>query len=109
MRPSTAVRATGPKITVQYRTKRGKVYELQSSADALSLHFSLDAAPPGSGSWHIEAHSRGESSPPPVDGWGATPAEALKDVARAWNAQSPLHADFDWEAVAKELHGVRAL
>jgi hypothetical protein len=106
---SRTVIGNGPKITVQYRAKRGKVYELKSGEAQLAVHISPPEGPGDSGNWHVEARSGVGTSGCAVDGWGATAADAFRDVARAWTSHLPSLAVFDWEAVARELQGVRAL
>jgi hypothetical protein len=104
----------GTKIIVQYRAKGGKVYELKSGEAVLAVHISSpksDELVEGAGvagNWHIEARAAG-LSPSSVDGWGATPAEALREVVRAWTSHAPSLAVFNWEAVTRELHVVRAI
>jgi hypothetical protein len=57
----------------------------------------------------VHARDNATSEVPPIDGWGATRAEALSDAARAWSAHASGLAHFDWDAVARELREVRAL
>jgi hypothetical protein len=116
-RAAKSTETEGTKIIVQYRAKGGKVYELKSGEAVLAVHISsresredraINAGVPGN--WHIEAHSNASGlSPSSVDGWGATPAEALREVVRAWTSHAPSLAVFNWEAVTRELHVVRAI
>src|SRR5437762_11982814 len=97
--------ATKIKVTVQYRTKHGKVYELTRGTDVLALSIS----PPQvakSGQWHVEARLGAGPSDPLADGWGATATAALTATAHAWTSCGGLTV-FDWDAVARELHDVR--
>ena len=99
--------ATRIKVSVQYRTKRGKVYELTRGVDVLAVSIS----PPefaDSGQWHVEARLGAGPSDPLADGWGATATAALTATARAWSEYGGLTV-FDWDAVARELHGVNAV
>src|SRR5207247_951792 len=102
-------RKQGLKVTVQYRTKHGKVYELTSGAATLAVHISPPEDAADAGPWHVEAHLGVATGPSTVDGWGATPADALRVVASSWTSQLPALATFDWDAVAHELRSVRAI
>jgi hypothetical protein len=98
------------KVTVQYRTKQGNAYELAIGASVLAVHIISPAENAAdAGSWHVEARGEVSATAPAIDGWGATAAEALLDAGRAWVLQSPALAPFNWEAVARELHAVRAI
>jgi len=99
----------GPKIIVQYRAKGAKIYELQSDGAVVAVRICQgeDAASPLG--WHVDAQSDSGRGLPAIEGWGTTAAEALKEVARAWNAHNPALATFDWDAIARELHVVHAL
>jgi hypothetical protein len=85
------------RISVQYRTKQGKVYEITRGLDVLALCIS----PPelDSDKWHVEA--RLGSGP------GAT--DALSATALAWTTQTPRLTVFDWDAVTRELKVVQAV
>ena len=98
----------GPKITVQYRTKRGKVYELTSLDHVLAVQISPRENASDAGNWHVEARLGTAPGPSIVDAWGATPAEALHEVARVWSSRPSL-AIFNWENVASALHAVGAV
>lgn len=96
------------KITVQYRTKRGKTYELTSRETVLAVHIARPEGPAASGTWHVEARLGTGVGPSIADGWGTTPAEALRETGRAWASRAPVTV-FDWEAVTRELRGVHAV
>lgn len=99
---------TGLKITVQYRTKHGRCYELMNGGATLVVHISPpEEAVQAPGSWHVEARSGADS--PSVDAWGPTAAEALSEIARTCASQVPSLAAFNWETVAHELHLVHAV
>ena len=106
---SKAVVGTGPKITMQYRAKRGKIYELKSGESVLAIHISPPDGPGDTGDWHVEARSEVGTTGSAIDGWGTTPADALRNAAQAWTSHFPSLAVFDWEAVTRELQVVRAL
>lgn len=97
------------KILVQYRAKRGRVYELKSGEGVLAVHISPRETPTDGGDWHVEARGMTATDGPCVEGWGATPVEALTDAARAWVSHVPPLTAFNWEAVARELHVVQAV
>jgi hypothetical protein len=103
--------ARGPKIIVQYRAKGAKIYEIQSDGIVVAVRICQEE--PGTAAeegWHVDAKSASSGGGASfIEGRGATAAEALNEVARAWNAHSPALTGFDWEAIARELHGVRAL
>ena len=100
--------ATAPKIIVQYRQKSAKVYELESNGAALEVRIChVDETAVASG-WRVDAHSRSDDTTP-VEGFGTTAADALKDVARAWNTHCPALKTFDWDAIARVLHVVQAI
>lgn len=107
MKPSAADRKDGLRISVQYRTKHGKVYELTRGNEILALHIS----PPDTGSenWHVEARLGAAAGPAIADGWGATATAALDATALAWSSRDPGLTVFDWEAVTRELKGVQAV
>ena len=97
----------GLKISVQYRTKRGKVYELTRGNDVLALHIS----PPANGSenWHVEAKLGATAGPAVIDGWGVTATAALYAAALVWTSRNPLLTVFDWDAVTKQLRDINAV
>lgn len=97
------------KIIVQYRTKRGKVYEIETPTALISLHISQELESAEGSPWHAEARSVREPEPRAVDGWGPTRAEALADVARAWGAEGALVTPFDWDDATRALRTVQAI
>jgi hypothetical protein len=105
-----AAKPRGPKIIVQYRAKGGKIYELQSDGAVVIVHICEDPAGSVERAWRVDAKSSNSADGTPiVDGWGATAADALTEVARAWKAHWPPLTGFDWEAIARELHVVQAV
>lgn len=101
----------GLKITVQYRTKHGRCYELMNGAALLVVHISPPETERASGdcSWHVEARSGSDTNGPSVDAWGVTAAAALCEVARTCASRVPSLAAFNWETVARELQSVHAV
>ena len=103
--PPTSI---GPKIIVQYRQKSAKVYEVESNGSALEVRIChADEAALLNG-WRVDARARFEHAAP-IEAWGTTAADALSEVARMWNARGPAPRIFDWEAIARLLHGVQAI
>lgn len=98
------------KVTVQYRTKHGKCYELMKGAATLIVHISPPEGAETPGNWHVEARAGAASeASPSVDAWAATAAEALREIARTCPARAPSLAAFNWETVAHELELVHAV
>ncbi len=75
----------------------------------LSVHIRPRQSPLDSGDWHVETRLGTGDGPSVVDAWGATPADALRGVVSAWGVQVPKLQVFNWEAVTRELHAVRAV
>ena len=100
--------STGPKIVVQYRQKSAKIYELESNGAALEVRICHVDETALSNGWRVDARARLEQSAP-VGAWGTTAADALGQVARAWDAHCPALRRFDWEAIARVLHIVQAI
>jgi hypothetical protein len=107
-RRDTAGTSTGPKIIVQYRQKSAKVYELESNGAALEVRICHVDETALSNGWRVDARARFEQAAP-IEAWGTTAADALSEVARTWNARGPALRMFDWEAIARLLHGVHAI
>jgi hypothetical protein len=100
----------GLKITNQFRSRTGFVYDLQCRGDRLVLGIAPRENASDPGEWCVEART-GAKDPDPVVGWGATKLDALREAGVAWVAtarERPLPA-FDWDAVAKVLAEVRAV
>jgi hypothetical protein len=95
------------RISVQYRTKQGKVYEITRGLDVLALCIS----PPelDSDKWHVEARLGSGPGAVVADGWGTTATDALSATALAWTTQTPRLTVFDWDAVTRELKVVQAV
>jgi hypothetical protein len=95
------------RISVQYRTKQGKVYEITRGSDVLALCISYPEV--DSGNWHVEARLGTGPGAVVADGWGITATAALSATALAWISQTPMLTVFDWDAVTRELRGVHAV
>lgn len=109
MRPRVASTDSSPKISVQYRTREGRAYEFTSLQNVVFLSISNDGDEAGERVWHAQAKSLRHQLSTPVDGWGNSPANALLQVAGAWDQQAESPFAFDWAAAGDELRRVRAI
>ena len=96
------------KVSMQYRTKYGMVFEFIDGANVLAVQISPPLSD-DSREWHVETRLGTAAGPALVDAWGATAAEALRKAASTWVAHVPPLTAFDWEGVASALHAVRAV
>lgn len=98
------------KVTMQYRSLTGFVYELDNLGVALELRVSRQPPWGNTGDWCMTAH-QGRKTDAIVSESAATRAEALNQVERSWVAKAPeLNLPvFDWAAVATALQSVRAI
>lgn len=99
------------RVVAQYRYKRAMVYELECDGVALDLHVSPRKDQADSGEWRVEARTSHDIGGSVCAEWGATRADALRAVERAWVTKAsslglPAH---DWEAIVKALSAVRAV
>lgn len=97
------------RISVQYRSKHGMVFELTDGANVLAVQISPRRSTDDSGDWHVETRLGTDAGPYLVDEWGPTPAEALRKAASTWETRTPRLASFNWETVVSELHAVHAV
>jgi len=97
------------RISVQYRSKHGMVFELMEGANVLAVHITARRSSDDSGDWHVETRLGNAAGPALVDEWGTTPAEALRKAASTWEARIPRLTTFNWDAIATELHAVHAV
>src|ERR1700742_2287751 len=100
-RDEASPKNTGPKIIVQYRAKRAKVYELKADGGVVAVRICQDVDDAVPNGWHVDAQSDSGLGPSGVEAWGTTAAEALESVAKAWKAHSPALNPFDWDAIAR--------
>jgi hypothetical protein len=111
-RPKQDEREAGAlKITTQYRSRQGMIYELECQGSVLDLHVSPRSDSADSGEWCIAAHSGRLAGATTITEWGDTRADALRRVGRAWSAQAAGLGlpSFDWQAVETLLATVRAV
>lgn len=99
------------RITDQFRSKNGFVYDLRFEGARLTLFIAPREHPSDAGEWKVEASTRRLPEPFVITHWGPTRADALQEVGRSWVAQAPSNdlPAFDWAAVEKALREVRAL
>jgi len=101
----------GVRITNQFRAKRAMVYEFKCEGAKLAVHVIPRENADDGGEWRVEARTGHAAESPSVSQWGATRADALREVGLAWASQEEASGwpHFDWEAVTKALTAVRAL
>jgi hypothetical protein len=99
------------KITNQFRSKDGFVYDLRSDGARLTVSIMPREHSADPADWKVEARSSHGPDAVVVTEWGATRVDVLREVGRAWVSKATEHGlpSFDWEAVAKALKDVRAI
>jgi hypothetical protein len=99
------------KVTMQYRSGAGKVFELESAGRLLDVHVTPRQESEIGGEWHVTAQDRRGGDATIIAEWGATRGEAFEKVSRAWVEQMSARnlSPFDWVAVTKTLQAIRAI
>ena len=99
------------KVTMQYRSGAGKVFELESAGKMLDVHVTPRQETDNDGEWRVTAQDRRGGDATVIAEWGATRGEALEKVSRAWVEQMSERnlSAFDWVAVTKTLQAIRAI
>ena len=99
------------KITNQFRSKMGFVYDLKCEGSRLTVNITPRQNPADAGEWHVEARPGSLPDVVPIAAWAPTRVDALREVGRLWSSQVTSNGfpTFDWEAVAKALSDVRAV
>jgi hypothetical protein len=99
------------RVTSQYRSRDGFVYELESDGTVLTVHISRGAALDDSGDWRVAVHNGRGADVFVVAESAPTGTEALRRVGRSWaeKAFELRLPRFDWDAIAKVLLAVRAI
>jgi hypothetical protein len=98
-------------ITQQFRSGRAMVYDLRDRTSRLTLRVFERQSAAEPGDFRVEAATSGASDAVVVTAWGATRAEALREVSRSW-ADTRLASGlptFDWDAITRALTAVRAV
>jgi hypothetical protein len=99
------------KITNQFRSRTGFVYDLKYEGSRLTLTIVQRERPDDPGEWSVEARASSLPDVVPIVAWGATRRDALGEVGRAWASSAATTGlpSFDWDAIAAVLSDVRAL
>jgi superfamily II DNA/RNA helicase len=98
------------RITNQFRSRNGFVYDLRCEGATLILSIKPRENPDDPGDWSVEARVRSQDAAP-ITAWGPTKRDALREVGVAWVASAPSLGlpTFDWTAVATVLSEVSAV
>jgi hypothetical protein len=101
----------GLRITNQYRSRRGMMYELECNGNNLDVHVTARENAGDPADWRVDARLGHAEDAATITEWGDTRAAALERVGRSWAEQCWARSlpSFDWEHVAKALTLVRAL
>jgi len=105
-------KSTDLRIMNQFRARGGMTYDLKCEGVRLTLTITERTSAEDAGDWRIEARGAlSAAHAATVVEWGATRADALAAIGRAWSAtiDSEGLRVFDWDAVAAALRAVRAL
>jgi len=99
------------KVTMQYRSGAGKVFELESAGKMLDVHVTPHEGSNTADHWRVAAHDRRSAGAIVIAETGATRGEALEKVSRAWAEQMTERnlTPFDWTAVTSTLQAIRAI
>jgi hypothetical protein len=99
------------KVTMQYRSGAGKVFELESAGKMLDVHVTPHEDGASAKHWRVAAHDRRSAGAIVISEIGATRGEALEKVGRAWVEQMTERnlTPFDWTAVTNTLQAIRAI
>jgi hypothetical protein len=99
------------KITNQFRSKDGFVYDLRSDGARLTVAIMPREHSADPADWKVEARSSHGPDAVVVTAWGGVKIDVLREVGKSWAEKSMEHGlpNFDWELVAKALKDVRAI
>ncbi len=99
------------KITNQFRSRTGFVYELKADGVRLTVSIAQRQGPTDEAEWCVEAKSNAAPDSAPILAWRDTRAEALREVGRAWSTSAANLGlpPFDWDAATVALTNVRAV
>lgn len=117
MRPAGKSERAEPnalRITMQYHSRNGMVYELERAGVTLDVHVAPDQAGESFDAvsqWRVGAQASRDQDAVVITERAATRAEALRRVGETWTACAHTRnlPIFDWSAVEKVLLAVRAL
>ena len=104
-------KADAAKITDQFRSRSGFVYDLRCDGANLTLFIAPAEQPSDAGDWRVEARTSHSPEMVVFAEHGTTRREALRAVAQWWRSKERELGlpKVDWEAVEKALTQVRAL
>jgi hypothetical protein len=104
-------KADAAKITDQFRSRSGFVYDLRCDGANLTLFIAPAEEPNDAGGWKVEARASHSPEMVVIAKHGMTPRGALRAVARWWRSKERERGvpKVDWEAVEKALTQARAL
>ena len=104
-------KADAAKITDQFRSRSGFVYDLRCDGANLTLFIAPTEQPSDAGAWKVEARTSHSPEMVVIAKDGTTRREALRAVAQWWRSKERELGvpKVDWEAVEKALTQVRAL
>lgn len=99
------------RITDQFRSNRGTVYDLRCQGSRLTVCIAERSNTGDPDNWRVEAWTGSRNDASVIAEWGATRAVALSAVGRFWAEHASARGlpSFDWESVAKALSEVRAI
>ncbi len=100
------------RITQQFRARDAMIYDLRGGAARLTLRVTGRGGGEGPPTeWRFEASTGSTPGAVIAAGEGATRAEALLSLGRAWDEKRLAEKlpSFDWEAVARAMAAVRAI
>ena len=99
------------KVTMQYRSGAGKVFELESAGHLLDVRVTPREATGTASAWDVAAQDRRSAGAVVISECGATRGEALEKVSRTWVEQMTERnlTPFDWPAVTRTLQAIRAI
>jgi hypothetical protein len=112
MREQQEDKTSALRITNQFRSGGGMAYDLKCDGVRLTLLITERGTASDPGEWRIEARgSLSSEQKANIVEWGATRADALAAIGRAWAtaADTASLRVFDWDAVANTLRTVRAI
>jgi hypothetical protein len=104
-------KADAAKITDQFRSRSGFVYDLRCDGANLTLFIAPTEQPSEAGGWKVEARASQSREMVVIAKHGMTRRGALRAVARWWRSKERELGvpKVDWEAVEKALTQIRAL
>jgi hypothetical protein len=104
-------RIDAAKITDQFRSRTGFVYDLRCDGSKLTLFIAPTEQPSDAGQWMVEARMSHSPEMLVIAKHGTTRREALRAMAQWWRSKERELGlpKVDWEAVEKALTQVRAL